>query len=166
MSTITLFLVVVEHGQSSKFKKTNNKGKGIKLGPKGGVSKKLKFQVKYFNRGKQSHKSIDCRLPKRNEPKEANVVVCITNDVSNIDLIDVISKVNLMGSNPKEWWIYTDATHHVCLDMKMFSTFEPIKIGERCSWGTLPLHKQGPRKGGPEDDFWKRSNYDKCLLCA
>ena len=69
------------------------------------------------------------------------MVDCITNDVSNIDLIDVISKVNLMGSNPKEWWIDTDATHHVCLDKKMFSTFEPIKTRERCSWGTLPIQK-------------------------
>ena len=35
----------VEHGQGSKFKKSNNKGKGTK----GGVSKKLKFQGKCFN---------------------------------------------------------------------------------------------------------------------
>ena len=27
----------VEHGQSSKFKKDNNKGKGSKLGPQGGI---------------------------------------------------------------------------------------------------------------------------------
>ena len=33
----------VEHGQSSKFEKDNNKWKGTKLGPKGGVSKKQKF---------------------------------------------------------------------------------------------------------------------------
>lgn len=37
---------VVEYGQSSK---KNNKGKGIKLGPKGGISKKPKFQGKWFN---------------------------------------------------------------------------------------------------------------------
>ena len=42
----------VEHGQGSKFKKDNNKGKGTKLGPKGGVSKKQKFQGKCFNCGK------------------------------------------------------------------------------------------------------------------
>ena len=30
----------VEHGQSFKFKKANNKGKGDKLGPKGGISKR------------------------------------------------------------------------------------------------------------------------------
>ena len=40
----------MEHGQSSKFKKGNNKGEGAKLGPKGGVSKKLKLQGKCFNR--------------------------------------------------------------------------------------------------------------------
>ena len=33
----------VEHGQSSKFKKANNKGKKTKMRPKGGVSKKQKF---------------------------------------------------------------------------------------------------------------------------
>ena len=29
----------------------------------------------------------------------------ITKDVSDIDLTVVISEVNLVGSNPKEWWI-------------------------------------------------------------
>ena len=92
----------VEHGQSFKFKKANNKGKGSKLGPNGGISKKQKFQGKCFNCGKQGHKSLECRLPKRNKPKEVNVVDGITKDVSNIDLATVISKVNLVGSNPNE----------------------------------------------------------------
>ena len=33
----------VEHGQGSKFKKANDKGKGTKLGPIEGISKKQKF---------------------------------------------------------------------------------------------------------------------------
>ena len=49
----------VEHGQGSKFKKANNKEKGTKLGPKGGISKKKKFQRKCFNCWKQGHKSSD-----------------------------------------------------------------------------------------------------------
>ena len=42
----------VEHRQSYKFKKINNKGKDSKLGLKGGISKKQKFQGKCFNCGK------------------------------------------------------------------------------------------------------------------
>ncbi|KAL6344924.1 hypothetical protein AAG906_006685 [Vitis piasezkii] len=121
----------VEHGQSSKAKTNNNKGKGSKLGPKGGISKKPKFQGKCFNCGKQGHKSVDCRLPKKNKPKEANVIDDITRNVSDIDLTAIVSEVNLVGSNPKEWWIDTGATRHVCSDKKMFSTFEPIENGEK-----------------------------------
>ncbi|RVW97088.1 Retrovirus-related Pol polyprotein from transposon TNT 1-94 [Vitis vinifera] len=125
----------VEHGQSSKAKTNNNKGKGSKLGPKGGISKKPKFQGKCFNCGKQGHKSVDCRLPKKNKPKEANVIDDITKNVSDIDLTAVVSEVNLVGSNPKEWWIDTGATRHVCSDQKMFSTFEPIENGEKVFMG-------------------------------
>ena len=125
----------VEHGQGSKFKKGNNKGKGTKLGPKGGVFKKQKFIGKCFNYGKQGHKSSDCRLSKRNKLKEANVVDDISKDVSEIDLTAVISEVNLVGSNPKEWWIDTGATRHVCFDKMMFSTFEPIETREKVFMG-------------------------------
>ncbi|WJZ99452.1 hypothetical protein VitviT2T_017897 [Vitis vinifera] len=125
----------VEHGQSSKAKTNNNKGKGSKLGPKGGISKKSKFQGKCFNCGKQGHKSVDCRLPKKNKPKEANVIDDITKNVYDIDLTAVVSEVNLVGSNPKEWWIDTGATRHVCSDKKMFSTFEPIENGEKVFMG-------------------------------
>ena len=125
----------LEHGQSSKFKKGNNKGKDTKLGPKGGVSKKQKFLGKCFNCGKQGHKYSDCRLPKRNKPKEANVIHDLFKDVSDIDLTAVIYEVNLVGSNPKEWWIDTSATRHVCSDKKMFSTFKPIETGEKVFMG-------------------------------
>ena len=56
-----------------------------------------------------------------------------TKDVSNIDIIAVSSEVNLVGSNSNEWWINTGATLHVCSDKKMFSTFDPIGTGKRCS---------------------------------
>ena len=91
----------MEHGQSSKAKK-NNKWKGSKLRPKGGISKKSKFKGKCFNCGKQGHKSDDCRLLKKNKPKEANVIDNIIKDVFDINLTIVVSKVNLVGSNPKE----------------------------------------------------------------
>ena len=121
----------VEHGQSSKFKKGNNKGKDTKLGPKGGVSKKQKFLGKCFNCGKQGHKSSNYRLLKSNKPKEPNVIDDISKDVFDIDLMIVISEVNLIGSNPKEWWIGTGVTCHVCFDKKMFFTFEPVETWEK-----------------------------------
>ena len=106
----------MEHCQSSKFKKANNEGKGTKLGPKVGVSKKLKFQGKCFSCGNQGHKFVDCRLSKRNKHKEVNVVDGITKDVS-------------------KWWINTSTTHHVCFDKKMFSIFELVETREKVFMG-------------------------------
>ena len=85
----------------------------------------MKFQRKCFNCGKQGHKSHDYRLSKIKKPKEANVVDNIIKDVSDIDLTSIIYEVNLVASNPKEWWIGTGATFHVCSD-KMFFIFESI----------------------------------------
>ena len=59
----------------------------------------------------------------------------ITKDVYDIDLTTVISEVNLVRSNPKDWWIDTGATRHVCSNKKMFYTFEPIEIGEKVYMG-------------------------------
>ena len=135
---------VVEHGQSSKFKK-NKSNKGPKLGPKGGVSKKQKFQGKCFNCDKIGHKSSECRLPKKNKNHEANVVNDITQDVADIDLCAVISEVNLVGSNPREWWIDTGATRHICSDKGLFTSFEPMN-GEKLFMGnsaTSEIEGQG-----------------------
>ena len=49
----------------------------------------------------------------------------------DIDLTTIISEVNFVGSNPKEQWIDTGATRHVCSDKKVFSTFEPIETREK-----------------------------------
>ena len=57
----------------------------------------------------------------------------------DIDLTTVISKVNLVGSNPKEWWIDTSAMCHVCSNKKMLSTFEPTEIRENVSMGNSTI---------------------------
>ena len=49
------------------------------------------------------------------KPKDANVIDDIRKDVSNIALTVVISKLNLMGSNYKEWWIDTGASYPSCV---------------------------------------------------
>ena len=57
---------------------------------------------KCFNYGKQGHKLMDCRFPKWNNPKEANVIDDITKYVSDNDLTAVIFEMNLVGLNPKD----------------------------------------------------------------
>ena len=59
----------------------------------------------------------------------------ITKDVSDIDLTTVISEVNLVGSNPKEWCIDIGATRHVYSNKKMFYTFELIETREKVFMG-------------------------------
>ena len=59
----------------------------------------------------------------------------ITMDVSDINLIVVISGANLVGSNPKELLTYTGATHYVCFNKNMFSIFELIETKEKVFMG-------------------------------
>ena len=137
---------VQEHGQSSKFKRANNKGKGSKMGPKGVISKKQKFQGKCFNYGKQGHKSSNCRLPKRNKPKKANVVDDITNDVFDIALTTVIFEVNLVRSNPKNG-VLTLVLLVMCSWTRRCSPpLNQLRLGKRCLWGTLPLQNSKVKK--------------------
>ena len=62
---------IIEHGQSSKRKKSNDKwssnqkGKGVKLRPKEAITKKptKKFQGTYFNYNKFGYHASECREP-------------------------------------------------------------------------------------------------------
>ena len=116
---------IVEHGQSSK---KNKFVKWSKLEPKGGVSKKPKLKV--------GHKSVDCKQPKKKK-NEANIVDNITQEVADISLFAVVSKVNMVGSNPREWWIDIGATRHVYSNREMFITFELVLDGESLFMGNL-----------------------------
>ena len=135
---------VVEPDQSSKFKKKTSKG--FNLRPKGGISKKHKFQGKCLNCEKMGHKAADCRLSKKNKNKEAYLMEKITQEVDDLNLSTVVSEVNLVGSNPREWWIDIGATCHVCSDKNLFTSFEPIDIREKLFMGnsaTSEIQGQG-----------------------
>ncbi|KAL5582150.1 hypothetical protein UlMin_014592 [Ulmus minor] len=111
----------------------------------GRVSKKQKFQGKCFNCDKIDHKSSECRLPKKNKNHEANMVDDVTQDVADINLCAVISKVNQVRSNPREWWIDTGATRHICSHKGLFTSFEPMN-GEKLFMGnsaTSEIEGQG-----------------------
>ncbi|XP_074569683.1 uncharacterized protein LOC141826336 [Curcuma longa] len=114
---------VVEHGEGSKRKKS----KYSKMEPKGGISKK-KFTGKCFNCDRVGHKSSDCRKPKKKH--EANV-----SEGPDMDLCAVISEVNLIGSNPRQWWIDTGATKHVCCNKELLHDFEEVKDGDKLYMG-------------------------------
>nr|XP_048321741.1 uncharacterized protein LOC125419571 [Ziziphus jujuba var. spinosa] len=75
------------------------------------------------------------RLSKRKRNKETLMMEHITREVNEIDLSTFVSEVNLVGSNIREWWIDTGATHNVCASKSMFTSFEPKEIGEKLFMG-------------------------------
>ena len=144
---------IVEHDSSSKSKK-NNSSRRSKMGPNGGISKKQKFQGKCFNCDKVGHKVTNCKLPKENH--EANIVDNIANNAAELSFTTVMSEVNMVISKPKEWWIDTGSTRHVCSDKEMFTTFEPVQNRDMLFMGnstTSIIEDQG--KVGLKMDFGK-----------
>ena len=130
---------VVEHGQTSHNpKKRKHNGNGPKQGPM------KKFQGKCYMCNKQGHRAKDCRSrkeqgnPKKKRP-QANVIE--VDDVSDMNLSAVVSEVNFIGSNTKEWWVDTGATRHVCSDKKMFSSYQTIDNGEQLFMGNSSSSK-------------------------
>ncbi|GMQ10027.1 hypothetical protein CsSME_00053191 [Camellia sinensis var. sinensis] len=54
-------------------------------------------------------------------------------DVDDMHLAGVVFEMNMVGSNPKEWWVDTGATRHICAEKKMFTTFQPVTTVKSCS---------------------------------
>ena len=62
-------------------------------------------------------------------------------DVSDMNLSTVVSEVNFISSNTKEWWVDIGATRHVCSDKKMFSSNQTIDNGEELFMGNSSSSK-------------------------
>ena len=118
---------VVEQGKTSH---NNKKRKHNGNGPKQGPTKK--FQGKFYVCNKEQGN------PKKKRP-QTNVTE--VDDVSDMNLSIVVSEVNFIGSNTKEWWVDTGATRHVCSDKKMFSSYQSIDNGEQLFMGNSSSSK-------------------------
>ena len=62
-------------------------------------------------------------------------------DVSDMNLSTVVSEVNFIGSNTKEWWVDTRATRHVFSDKKMFSSYQTLDNGKQLFMGNSSSSK-------------------------
>ena len=71
-------------------------------------------------------------------PCQANVV---NDNVVMIDMvydvIAMISKVNVVGSNNREWWVDAWATRHVCANKSMFYSFRAFDNREKLYMGNF-----------------------------
>ena len=134
---------VVEQGQSShNNKKRKHNGNGPKQGPTKKFQGKCYVCNKQGHRAKDRHSQKDQGNPKKKRP-QANVtkVDGLLGDVSNMNLSVVVSGVNFIGINTKEWWVDTGATRHVCLDKKMFSSYHSIDNAEQLFMGNSSSSK-------------------------
>ncbi|GJW55155.1 pol polyprotein [Tanacetum coccineum] len=138
---------MVKHARSSS--KSNSKGKGKDkrkndkkskgkakyLAPKVGIMKQ-KFQWTYYNYDQPSHCPANCKMPKRVTPRQANMVNDNMDMIAMVsDVIAMISKVNLVGSNNNGWWVDTGETLHVCANKSMFYSFRAVDNEEKLYMG-------------------------------
>ncbi|GAA0146341.1 hypothetical protein LIER_36293 [Lithospermum erythrorhizon] len=128
---------VVKQGSSSK------KGKRGNFAPRRPYFKRnghnsmgdtfKKFEGLCYNYNRRGHKSYEWKQPKKctNNSGQGNMVNIVTEDFSGVNISDVISEVNLVGTNPQEWWIDTGETRHVCSVKEQFTTYKKITNGKK-----------------------------------
>ena len=129
---------IIEQGQGSRFnKKRKFYGKSFKQGFQGGNKK---FKGKCYTCEKEGQLEKDCRH-RRDRVGKGNANMAeefhLSNGIGDIRLSFVVmSEINLVG-NPKEWWVDSGATRHVCCDKKMFSTYK--ECGEQLFMGNSSI---------------------------
>ncbi|XP_070005775.1 uncharacterized protein [Nicotiana sylvestris] len=108
-----------------------NKKRNKASKPKYNPSKK-RFSGNCYNCGKAGDKSTECRALKKGKKKGQANMVEKHNDVDVLCVM--LSECNLVG-NPKEWWIDSGATRHVCAIRETFATYTPVGHDDMLSMG-------------------------------
>ncbi|GJT46910.1 pol polyprotein [Tanacetum coccineum] len=145
-----------EKGKNKRKNDKKSKGKSEYLTSKDGIVKQ-KFQGTCYNCDQPGHYVANCKMPKRVNPRQANMV---NDDVDMIvmlsDVCAMISEVNLVGTNHGGWWIDTRATRHVCADKSMFHSL----MDRSCIWAILQLLISRAKEMCFEDDIRERAQVD------
>ena len=95
------------------------------------------------------------------------IVVNPIMDQTNLNLFVVISEVNLVGGNTKKWWVDTRTTCHVCLEKKMFFTYNPVGNGEKIFMSNSSTSKiEGNGKVVLKMTTGKVSYFERYTACA
>ena len=115
--------------------KTSKKRKHFGEGPNQGKSKFKKFNEKCYRCNKQSHQAKGCCSKGHDKKNQVHMTEeeKLVNDVSNLMLSDVVFEATMVD-NPKEWWIDIRATHHVCSNRKIFSSYVQINGRDSYTW--------------------------------
>lgn len=108
-------------------KDDQNNSKKRKKVEQGSHQSKKKFKEKCFNCGKVGQKFMNCRAPKKGKKNDqANM---IESNKECDDLCAMFSECNL-ARNPREWWMDSGATRHVCANNELFSSFAQAQVEE------------------------------------
>ena len=129
----------MERGSSSAKRPMNSDNK--KSSSNGAGRKRPKFYGNCDNCGKQGHLASQCPKPKQkkknNQPKTTANVVEEETEGWEDNLTAVVNRV-LHVDNPREWFVDTGATVHVCSNRNVFTSYRVVD-GRKLHMGNQAL---------------------------
>ncbi|XP_057488500.1 uncharacterized protein LOC130774470 [Actinidia eriantha] len=105
------------------------------------ISQVQEFQIGHQAKDYRSRKNQRSGSKKPKHAQANMVVENISNGVNDMNLCAVLTEVNKIGSNTKEWWVDTGATRHVCSNKEMFITYQVVTNGEQIFMGNSAISK-------------------------